>query len=241
MKKVFKWLVLAVIATNLSAADLQKTMIKLEDGSKTQVLVAVPTSSQSKTRMRSEEGFPVVVLFGSSHGGISEIESDYKRNWTIATGRGYVVVGIPTIKGVSFDAKNIKIVPELLKILSEKIPMDLVRVIAVGSSNGGNAAFEFAGTYSKMTGAVVAIPGSVGSSYKNLKEIPCFVRWGARDSKDWKEGMEAVVDRLEKFGVQVNARMLPNQGHLPKVDSKEMFEWLDEKILPPQQQKEVHP
>ena len=108
-----------------------------------------------------------------------------------------------------------------------------------GASNGGQGAFHvFAAAPEKFSGIVV-LPGGFAGSARNLQKAAGKFAWllvGANDLP-WKKLAERTLKVLQEAKLDATLKVLPGQGHLIRIQPKELFDYIDAKTKPRKEKK----
>lgn len=92
--------------------------------------------------------------------------------------------------------------------------------LLMGTSNGGNAAFNFIAANPGLFSGVIVAPGSLGnqevtSDWKNLKVL---LACGSEDAQDWKDATQRSKETLQGKVRSVATMELEGQGHFISID-----------------------
>lgn len=134
-----------------------------------------------------------------------------KRNWRV------VIPQAPN--GRSFIGSENKHVTSLLSQIQGQ------RVVLEGISNGGISAMEAAASSPQKVKGLVLVPGLVANSRMNtagLRNMPVFLRVGAKDELGWTKVYEPTVKKLKTSGAILDAKLVPKTGHVFRVNWKEL-------------------
>ncbi|GEM_PF-3508119 len=139
-----------------------------------------------------------------------------KRNWRVM---------IPqSPDGRSFFGKNAEHITTMLSRLGNE------NVIMAGISNGGISALEVASANPANVKALIIVPGTLRSSRldtRRLNGMPIFLRIGEKDELKWASTFENTVKKLTSSGARLDAKLMPNTGHVFRVNWKELDPWLE--------------
>lgn len=106
--------------------------------------------------------------------------------------------------------------------------------VFLGMSNGGLTIMQAIEDNRSASRILALIP--TPTSYvarKNLKGLPVMFRMGANDELGWADMFDDLKKQLERGGAKLDAKLLPNEGHIPPVDFQEISTWLrGHKIVP---------
>ena len=145
-----------------------------------------------------------------------------------AAARGYVVVS-PAIFGPSLKTESATFVPALFTWIDTNLQTDPSRTILVGASNGGLGAFIVATAFPDRFACVATLPGALSGRGK----LPAafagkpFRMYVGGDDRGWLAQARRTEERLRKADATVELTVLPGQGHVVRIDTGELFDWID--------------
>ena len=142
--------------------------------------------------------------------------------------RGWVVAIPVAPDGKAFFGNNGKTVLALMKVLQKRTYIDDGKALIAGISNGGIAALQISSQSPTSFSGIVAVPGVLSRDVqlKNLRNMPIYLRVGAKDELRWAPAYKPTVSALRKAGAEVDAKLLPNAKHVFRVNWKDLDAWL---------------
>jgi len=75
---------------------------------------------------------------------------------------------------------------------------------------------------------VIALPGilSPTTELDDLRDMPVYLRLGAKDNLHWGNFYPSIVERLTRAHAKLNAKLLPSAGHGVPIHWDELDPWL---------------
>lgn len=93
--------------------------------------------------------------------------------------------------------------------------------IVAGTSNGGQATFNFISEDPSLFEGGIVIPGALGDSVNvdnSWKHLNIILAYGSKDSDDWAKGSKKTKKTLSKYVNNVKLLKLKGQGHILPID-----------------------
>ena len=210
---------LALFAVHAAFAGSEK--IRLPSGAKLTVIVERPKVAAGKASR-------LCILVPPGPGTKQMAEAAKSSLGKEFVKRGWVVAIPVSPDGKAFFGKNSKLVIELLKLLQKRAYVTSDKALIAGISNGGIAALEIGSQAPQSFCGIVAVPGVLSGhvQLKKLRNMPIYLRLGAKDELQWGRVYKAVVAHLQKAGAKLDTKLLPNAGHSFRVNWKELDAWL---------------
>ncbi len=141
-------------------------------------------------------------------------------------GLGYSTASIYTNFGPMIDTRgsqNNRYLRKVMDKLQEKYGNR--NFILLGGSNGGMAVLQAVEHDRDNILAVIANP-SIYLPKQRLKGLPVYLRIGEKDGLGWAKHFDRMKQGLLRLGVLLDAKLLPNERHIPALSYNEMTKWL---------------
>ncbi len=146
---------------------------------------------------------------------------------------GYSTASIYTNFGPLVDSRGHQNNKHLLRVMSAiKKRYGNREFILYGGSNGGRSALQAAERSRRGIRAVIAHP-AVYLPKRNMKGLPVYLRIGAKDGLGWAKYFDRMSQGLTRLGAKVNAKLVPNAGHIPMADMSQIGPWLKKHEIEP--------
>jgi predicted esterase len=214
-------LVVAVSGARELPGDSWK--VSLPKGKKLTVITETPQGT-------AKDGWRLCLLMPPGPGtkqmadaAMASIGRDFlKRKWAVA---------IPVSPDKRpFFGKNAALIPDLIKALLKDKSIKEGKVLIAGISNGGIAAIDIASRNTDLFLGIIAVPGLLirTTKVKNLKDMPVYLRIGAKDELRWAQSYPSTKEALEKAGAKLDAKLLPGAAHVFEINWKDLDKWLAE-------------
>jgi predicted peptidase len=121
-------------------------------------------------------------------------------------------------------------VMKIVDSLSKSLKIDASRIYLTGLSMGGYGTWSTAAKYPDRFAAIVPICGGGDpESAEKIKDIPCWVFHGAKDTAVPLKASEDMVDALKKAGGEPKFTVYPEAGHdswTESYNNPELYKWL---------------
>ena len=162
------------------------------------------------------------VLLGLSGGGQSKAVVDYCYAAWFRSPQfaNYITVMPVNTKGgtlLDYTEKDIADMYEAIKIFFSVKSKDWV---LAGTSNGGNAAFNFLAVNPGLFEGVVVVPGSLGNQEitTEWKHLKLLLVYGTDDAQDWIDAVHRTEESLNGKVKGIQVMELKGQGHFLPID-----------------------
>ena len=196
-------------------------LVTVEDGSTVKVFVFYPDAD-------GEGPWPLCVLMSGGTANEYIARAQFWLGHELAS-RGWAIAVPVSPDSNSFFGKSGEKIPEVITQLQQHPNIRAGKSLLVGVSNGGSSALEIASQHPQNYYGVVAVPGIIKDETKigSLNNLPVFLRIGENDYLRWNRLLPRLISQLESSGAEVNAKLVPNEGHVFPIDWNELQPWLD--------------
>lgn len=108
------------------------------------------------------------------------------------------------------------------------------KFILFGGSNGGMTIMQAVEKNRSKSDilAVIANP-TIYVPKKGIDGLPVYLRIGDYDQLGWEQHFDRVSQGLIDRGADLNAKLIPNELHIPMLNHREVFVWLEEHGISP--------
>ena len=212
-----------VLMALFSATGYAQDKLTLSDGSIIEYYLALPKAETSSE-------WPLAVFMGGGSGNKPISFEAYRFVGLELATRGWAVVVPVSPDNRSFRGSNVAKVRELMADLQSRDDIMGGKILLAGISNGGMSALEIARQNPDDYLGVMAVPAVVrdNAQLEVLQGMPVYLRIGGEDQLGWAQQFDQTVERLEGFGVQLDAAILDGAPHMFGMDWERLEPWLDE-------------
>jgi predicted peptidase len=173
--------------------------------------------------------YPLVLALPWGKGGASEVGGILSTYWeNEGYKRGYIIVS-PALLGPTLEKDGAAFGAALFKFLDTEVSYDKDKVYLAGSSNGGYGLFFLILAMPERFRAAIAMPGflKTNQGIEKLKGKSFWIIAGEKEAAVGIKGASDTHKSLEKSGAKSQLNMLKDQGHVLKINPKELFDWFD--------------
>jgi len=211
-------LALCLLSTFVQASE---ELITVDDGSTVKVFLFYPDAD-------GEGPWPLCILMSGGTANEYIARAQFWLGHELAS-RGWAIAVPVSPDSNSFFGKNGEKIPQVIARLQEHSAIRDGKSLLVGVSNGGSSALEIASQHPDNYFGVVAVPGIIKDETKigSLSNLPVYLRIGENDYLRWNRLLPLLTSQLEEAGAEVNAKLVPNEGHVFPIDWDELQPWLD--------------
>jgi len=211
-------LALCLLSTIVHASE---ELITVDDGSTVKVFLFYPDAD-------GEGPWPLCILMSGGTANEYIARAQFWLGHELAS-RGWAIAVPVSPDSNSFFGKSGEKIPQVIARLQEHSAIRDGKSLLVGVSNGGSSALEIASQHPDNYFGVVAVPGIIKDETKigSLSNLPVYLRIGENDYLRWNRLLPLLTSQLEEAGAEVNAKLVPNEGHVFPIDWDELQPWLD--------------
>ncbi len=216
-------LVIAAMAVDSSAQELEFKSAELPDGQKIEYGLLLPEGFEK------DKEYPILLALPPGQQNKDMVKAGIGLYWERGASEGWLVVSPAAPKGKFFSGDGAELLKQFMDVVGKDFKAEGGKYYVAGVSNGGRSAFSIAGRYPESFHALIGIPGMVTGPdkkyLKKLKDLPMSLYAGAND-KSWVQPMEKMVGDLKKLGAaEVTLEIVAGQGHVIRgwEDGKKLF------------------
>jgi predicted esterase len=205
----------------LASATAVERIITLDDGSTVKVFLFYPEHSGLGP-------WPLVMHMSGGKADEYVVRAQFWLGAELTT-RGWAIAFPVSPDANAFFGENARKIPQVIEQLQKEPDILEGKTLIAGVSNGGSSAIEIASQNPDRYFGVVAVPGIIRDDARlgNFNGLPVYLRIGENDYLRWNRQLPAVINRLNKAGAKVNAKILPGEKHVFVIDWDELHPWLD--------------
>jgi predicted esterase len=212
-----------MVACLFSTNSVAQDKLTLTDGSLIEYYLALP-----KDESASE--WPLAIFMGGGSGNKPISFEAYRFVGLDLAARGWAVAVPVSPDNSSFRGNNVAKVRELIADLQSRDDIKEGKILLAGISNGGMSALEIARQNPEDYLGVMAVPALVRNNAQLdvLEGMPIYLRIGSEDQLGWAAQYDETVEKLEGFGVELNAAIIDGAPHMFGMDWDRLEPWLDD-------------
>ena len=208
-----------------ASQDLDPLTLELQSGAQMTYFERLPQDAPA------DRALPLFVCLPPGEANEAMVQAARRHLGDLAWKHGYLTV-YPVARGTGFTGDAGFDVLELIDHVSERHTVDRGRIVLAGLSNGGRAVFDIAARGAGKFAALVGAPGAryEGSEIETIGDVPVWIRVGALDTQDWRDGARATAEELRNRNCDVDFAELAGQGHVLVLEEQGLFEWLERQL-----------